>query len=196
MAAAVAGVLIEEALILQAYQEDILDEEDTILALILLDDEPKEPIEHSNYHRFNLNRIDATECEERFRFLKQDIPRLAQALRLPDTFIGYQGTTCSSVEGLCLLLRRLAYPCRYVDLIPLFGRSKAELSIICNLVLDFIYAEHSHLLNNFLAPWMSRRSLTAYCQAIYDHGAALDNCWGFVDGTVRLFTVFFIFNLS
>lgn len=130
--------------------------------------------------------MDETECEENFRFEKGDIPRLAQALRLPDTFIGYQGTACKSVEGLCLQLRRLSYPCRYADLIPRFGRAKAELSIISNLVLDYIYTEHGHLLNTFRAPWMSRRNLTSYCQAIYDNGAALNNCWGFVDGTVSL----------
>ena len=84
----------------------------------------------------------------------------------------------------CLLLRRLAYPCRYVDLIPLFGRAKQEISIISNLVLDAIYSVHRHLLNTFTAPWMSPRNLAAYCEAIHDKGAALDNCWGFVDGTV------------
>ena len=119
-----------------------------------------------------------------FRFSKEDIPRLAEPLRLPNKFTGYQGTTCDSIEGLCLLLRRLAYPCRYVDLIPLFGRAKQEISIISNLVLDAIYSVHRHLLNSFTAPWMSPRNLAGYCEAIHNKGAALDNCWGFVDGTV------------
>ena len=181
-----ADISLEEALVLEAYVEDILDEEETLMAFQLLDKETKEPIVHTNYNRLNLNNIDETECEEIFRFSKEDIPRLARALRLPAAFIGYQGTTCDSIEGLCLLLRRLSYPCRYVDLMPLFGRAKPEMSIISNLVLDYIYAEHRHLLNTFLAPWMSRRSLTRYCEAINDHGGALDNCWGFVDGTVSL----------
>ena len=89
-----------------------------------------------------------------------------------------------SIEGLCLLLRHLAYPCHYVDLITLFGHAKQEISIISNLVLDAIYSVHKHLLNTFTAPWMSPRNLAAYCEAIHDKGAALDNCWGFVDGTV------------
>ena len=119
-----------------------------------------------------------------FRFSKEDIPRLAEVLRLPNKFTGYQGTKCDSIEGLCLLLRRLAYPCRYVDLIPLFGLAKQEISIISNLVLDAIYSVHRHLLKTFTAPWTSPRNLAAYCEAIHDKGAALDNCWGFVDGTV------------
>ena len=177
-------ISLEEGLILQALEDDILSEEETVLALELATCDEKEPIVHRNYERLDLDRLDETECLERFRFLKRDITQLAGALRLPDKFVGYQGTACNTIEGLCVLLRRLAYPCRYVDLIPLFGRSKAELSIISNVVLDFIYAEHKHLLNSFVVPWMSQRNLSLYCEAVHRKGAALDNCWGFVDGTV------------
>ena len=118
-----ANISFEEALVLEVYEEDILDEEETLLAFELLD-KSKEPILHRNYARLDLNQFDETECKEMFRFSKEDIPCLAEALRLPNEFTGYQGTTCDSIEGLCLLLRRLAYPCRYVDLIPLFGCAK------------------------------------------------------------------------
>lgn len=119
-----------------------------------------------------------------FRFAKADIPQLAQVLRLPNKVTGYQGTVCYKIEALCLFLHRLAYPCRYSDLIPIFGRPKEELSIISNAVLDFIYTEHKHLLNTFLAPWMNQEHLSLYCEAIHERHGALDNCWGFVDGTV------------
>ena len=33
---------------------------------------------------------------------------------------------------------------------------------------------------------MSPRNLAVYCEAIHDKRAALDNCWGFVDGTISL----------
>jgi hypothetical protein len=178
-------ISLEEALILQAFEDDVFSEEEAFLAFQLVStSNENEPIEHRNYERLDLDRLNETECLERFRFSKQDITRLARALRLPDKFTGYQGTAWNSIEGLCLLLRRLAYPCRYVDLIPLFGRSKAELSIIGNDVLDFIYAEHKHLLNSFVSPWMSERMLGIYCEAVHRKGAALDNCWGFVDWTV------------
>ena len=125
---AFADISLEEALVLEAYEEDILDEEETLLPFELLD-KSKDPILHRNYARFDLNQLDETECEKMFRFSKEGIPRLAEALRLPDKFTTYQGTTCDCIEGLCLLLRRLAYPCRYVDLIPLFGRPKQEISM-------------------------------------------------------------------
>ena len=92
----------QEALVLEAYEEDILDEEETLLAFELLD-KSKEPILHRNYARFDLNQFDETECKEMFRFSKEDIPRLAEALRLPNKFTGYPGTTCDSIKGFYLL---------------------------------------------------------------------------------------------
>ena len=40
-----------------------------------------------------------------------------------------QGTIFGGLEGLCILLRRLAYPCRYSDLLQRFGRPVPELSM-------------------------------------------------------------------
>ena len=34
-------------------------------------------------------------------------------------------------------------------------------------------------------PWLSQANLVDFSQSIYRKGAALDNCWGFIDGTVR-----------
>ncbi|CAH3112689.1 unnamed protein product [Porites lobata] len=51
---------------------------------------------------------------------------LLNALRIPASFKCPQGTVCSGLEGLCLLLKRLAYPCRYFDLISTFGRPKVN----------------------------------------------------------------------
>ena len=34
-------------------------------------------------------------------------------------------------------------------------------------------------------PWLSPANLEAFANSIHQSGAALDNCWGFVDGTVR-----------
>ena len=79
---AFADISLKEALDLEAYEEDILNEEETLLAFELLD-KSKDPILHRNYARFDLNQFDETECEEMFRFSKEDIPRLAETLRLP-----------------------------------------------------------------------------------------------------------------
>ena len=72
---AFAYISLEEALVLEAYEEDILDEKETLLAFELLD-KSKDPILHRNYATFDLNEFDETECEEMFRFSKEDIPRM------------------------------------------------------------------------------------------------------------------------
>ena len=120
-----------------------------------------------------------------FRFAKHDIRFLVQTLGIPDYMWWYQGTRFSGIEGICLLLRRLAYPCRYSDLIPRFGRGEPEISMITKKMTDFVFDEHSHRVlqwNNFL---LSPPKLQGYADAISARGAALDNCFGFNDGTVR-----------
>ena len=60
-------------------------------------------------------------CKAEFRIEKADLPRLAEALQLPPTFHCKQRTSFDGMEGLCMLLKRVSYPCRYSDLIPRFG---------------------------------------------------------------------------
>ena len=95
------------------------------------------------------------------------------------------GTTASAEEGLCMLSWRLAYPCRYSNIIPRFGRSKPELSMIVNTVLKFIHTKSEHLLSSFQQGWLHPDNLTEFAIAVYKRWQALENCWGFIDGTVR-----------
>ena len=89
------------------------------------------------------------------------------------------------MEGLCILLEQLAYPCHYSDMIPRFGRPVPEVSMMINVVLDWIYNEHGHHLSDFNQPFLSCASLRPYADVIHQKGGALNNCWGFTDGTVR-----------
>ena len=73
------------------------------------------------------------------RFPKSGILRLLSALDLPEEYNCYQGTKANRTEALLVLLRRLSYPNRLYDLIPLFGRSEPELSIIFNEVKQYSY---------------------------------------------------------
>ena len=137
------------------------------------------------YARFQLDAMLEDECLSEFRFAKADIPRLAEVLRLPAKFTCSNGTTASATEGLCMMLRRFSYPCRYSDLIPRFGRSKPEICLIVNRVMRYIDEEHRHLLESFDQRWLQPDKLEEYAAAIYVKSSALRTCWGFVDGTVR-----------
>ncbi len=55
----------------------------------------------------------------------------------------------------------------------------------CNLATDMIYDRFNHLLTDLNQPWLSQQNLKLFANAIHAKGAALDNCWGFIDGTVR-----------
>ena len=65
-------------------------------------------------------------------------------------------------------------------MIPRFGRPVPEISIMTNVVLDWIYNEHGHHLTHFNQFFLFRASLRTYADAIHQKGAALNNCWGFL----------------
>ena len=119
----------------------------------------------------------------KFRFQKRDVYRLQNALGFPNeiTCHFYNDLRVESTEVLCILLNRLACPCRYADMVPLFGRAPPQLSMIFN----FIDINWGHLLQYFNQGWLSRPCLQTFSDSTYRRGAALDNVWGFLDGTVR-----------
>ena len=60
-----------------------------------------------------------------------------------------------------------------------------EISIITNHIMDLIYGRWHHLLKRYNHDFLSPPKLLQYAEAIEQVGAALNNCWGFVDGTMR-----------
>ena len=140
---------------------------------------------YEHYQRFSFDHMEPDECKAEFRFWKNDIPLLADVLQIPADLICSQGTIFGGLEGLCILLRRLAYPCRYSDLLQRFGRPVPELSMISNTVMNYIYENHQQRLTNWNQTFLNPAKLEEYAQAISDRGAALKNCLGFIDGTVR-----------
>lgn len=166
------------------FMEDFLDEDDFVMLYETLNKKnPSFP--YWSYERFDLTRMTDEECKAEFRFGRAELPLLANALAIPESFVCSNGTVAAGMEGLCILLRRFAYPCRLSDLIPRFGRSVPELSEIISEVSCHVYGNHGYLLHSLNQPWLQPDCLQRYADAIYDKGAALSNCWGFVDGTVR-----------
>ena len=87
-----------------------------------------------------------------------------------------------------MLLKRYASPCRYSDMIPIFGRPVPELCMISNTVTDWIYAHHSHRITQWNQNILNPLELEKYTEVIFNKGAPPSNCFGFVDGTVRPIT--------
>ena len=146
---------------------------------------PSLEIPYWQYQRFDLDTMTNDECKVEFRFKKNDIYDLVNILLIPE-IVTYNRLTVDPVEGMCILLKRFAYPCRYSDMVPRFARPVPELCIITNHVMDLIYNQWSFLLSDFEGRnSLSPQNLTKYAAAIYAKGAPLTNCWGFIDGTVR-----------
>ena len=156
--------------------------------LVLLYDENRSKnldLPYDEYGRFDLYEMADSECISEFRVRKSDLPKLRDALQIANSFTCYQKSVSDGMEGLCMLRRRLAYLCRYSDMIPRFGRPIPVLSMGTNEVLDFIYNTHSHKITEWNHALLSPALLQTYADAVYAKGAALNNCFGFIDGTVR-----------
>lgn len=173
-----------QELFLLSHAAGILDDEE--LLLLYEEFEPKNPyFMHEDHQRLDLDDMNDSECLAEFRVRKIDIQLLTDVLRIPDRFTCYQRSIASGTEGLCVLLRRLAYPCRYSDMIPRFGMPVPVLSMVCNQVIDHIYNVHNHRITQWNHQILSPQALQAYSDAVAARGAALQNCFGFIDGTVR-----------
>lgn len=129
------------------------------------------------YFRIGSMIKDEAECKVELRFDKSDLAVLLHALRFPDRFVCSQRTVCSGMEGLCILLKRLAFPCRYTDMVMRFGRNPTELCLIFNHVLDFVYQTHQHRLKSWNQPFLNTPALEQYAQSIHARGAPLLNCF-------------------
>ena len=171
-------------MIVTAYVEKLLTDEE-FLFLYEANKPDNLELPYYEYEEFNLENITEAECKTEFRFERGDIERLADVLQLPPTFECPQGSVCDRTEGLCILLRRLAYPCRYSDMVSRFARPVPVLCMISNIVLNYIYDLHHRRITAWNQAILNPHALQQYADAVSDKGAALNNCFGFVDGTVR-----------
>ena len=164
---------VQEALLF-SLQEEVIDVEE--FALLCDQYTPQNlAFRHRDYKKFSLRNKDSAECKADFRFEKTD---------MPDTFISLNGAICDATEGVYVMLKRFAYPCRLSPMIPIFGRSVPELSMISNEFTEWMYDVHGHRMTEWNHFIMSPDQLQNYSEAVHDKGVDLYNCFGFDHGTV------------
>ena len=132
-----------EALLL-ANDLDLIDDEEVLL-LYDFNTSKNLDIPYWKYEKFELDSLSDDECKSEFRFLKHDIYALLDVLNLPDKITCQNRFFVYSDEALCLLLRRFAYPCRYEDLVPRFGRPVPQLRMVVSETMDLLYARFGNL---------------------------------------------------
>ena len=109
---------------------------------------------YDNYEEFSLDNFSEEECIAEFRVEKNDLTVFADSDEIPPVFRCSQRSVFGGMEGLCMLLKRLAYPCRYSDMIPRFGRPVPEMSKVALVVLDWIFNQ----------PFLSRAPSANICR--------------------------------
>ena len=120
-----------------AYLNDLVEVDDFVY---LYDTNQSKSLSlYWKFGEFNLENLDDVECCTEFRFRKTDISILLNILNIPERIVCCQRTTCSGLECLCILLKRLAYPCRYTDMVSMFGLNPTEICLIFNTVLNIVY---------------------------------------------------------
>ena len=124
-------------------EEEILDDEQfNSLHEAYMPQNPSFP--HSSHEKLFVVNGDPTEYKADFRVEQVSIPILVELLRDPPIFKCANGTICDGTEGLCAVLKIFGYPCRYLDMIPIFKRSVSKLSFNSNEDIDWIDTEHGH----------------------------------------------------
>ena len=79
------------------------------------------------FDRFQLENMDEAQCRRDFRFSRQHVYELKDASNIPDKVVTSQMTMTTGIDGLFILVKRLTFPCRYTDSVPLFGRHLTEI---------------------------------------------------------------------
>ncbi|KAK7489921.1 hypothetical protein BaRGS_00018786, partial [Batillaria attramentaria] len=114
---------VPDDLIAEFVSDDNTDFWDLAVVLTIL----LEEAEKTTFNRsFSLENYSDEQCESYFRFTSDQITRLCHGLRIPATVTAPNRTSASGLEVLCIVLRRLSYPCRYVDLAMFFDRPRLE----------------------------------------------------------------------
>lgn len=135
-----AGVLCDQLLYLDISWTEIED-------LFLARRAPRERKRKSMTGLVNAAAMDEQSFRRLFRFEKDDLPLLKDALRIPE-IRSSQGVKVTGEEALLMGLRRLAYPNRWWDLEPLFGRHASAMSSIVGMLFSHIDSTFGHLLDD------------------------------------------------
>ena len=113
---------------LPVEMEELLDIIVEAYKAIQIVEVPHVPIIRNHFFR-TFDDVQEDICYNRYRFLKQDLWRLHRALRLDQLGPCIKCDTGKSnvnrfgtEEALLILLHRFAFPTRYVDMVPFYGR--------------------------------------------------------------------------
>jgi len=115
-----------------------------------------------------------------FRFKVAEIALVSNAMGWNSGKTRRSRYKCPPMTATCIFLRRMASPCRWVDLECVFGMHTSALSEVFWEVAETFYGKRKHLLTQFRSDLMYDRA-ELYAEANSKQGAPLENCVGFID---------------
>eukprot|EP00742_Colponemidia_sp_Colp-10_P010687 GILJ01011760.1.p1 GENE.GILJ01011760.1~~GILJ01011760.1.p1 ORF type:complete len:360 (-),score=12.80 GILJ01011760.1:43-1122(-) len=136
------------------------------------------PRSHLNVGSWSLEQYSDVYCREHFRFIKDDLHRLAMLLRLPEMLRLEDGPQIPRMEGLCVTLYRLAYPGRFKEMKFVFQRPLRDLSRIVKKMVALVSAKWSCKMSwndNLLLPTYLETCAQAVSRRLLQDGFSLQD---------------------
>ena len=133
--------------------------------------------------RLNFNSLSEEDWKYMFRFDRGSIICIRDALEIGDYITLSNRSKFSALEGVCILMRRMAYPTRCGDLGKLFCRTPSAISMVFIYMVYLVFGRFKSLLK--IDSGVIGGNLQQLADAVSNAGAPLRKCVGFVDGTVR-----------
>ena len=95
-------VTMESGLLIRVHQEEDIDDDDVLCLRSLMKVERRLL---SQEQTFDLDKVSAKDCWKDYRFTRNQLEILCEALRFPVCFLTNERYEIPAIEGLCLLLR-------------------------------------------------------------------------------------------
>jgi hypothetical protein len=137
---------------------------------------------HISSASFNLNSWDNERSLRDFRFRLEEIPRIAEEIGWNRSRSDRNKYRCDSITATCIILRRLASPCRWRDIEVTFGMHSSAMSENSWEALETFYERRSSLLMDFSSDLIEKRA-PVYAECLSREGIPIENCVGFLDCT-------------
>jgi len=129
---------------------------------------------------FNLNSYSDHDALSEFRFRTREIGRIAEVMGWHGGLTKRSRYRCDNITACCIVLRKLATPCRWYDLETTFGMRSSKMSEVFWEVVECFVENKGHLLTELRVDLIEERA-EQYAVAVKEKGAPLDNCLGFID---------------
>jgi hypothetical protein len=160
----------------------LVEEGDDDVALLLLDRTLRERLLIPQ-ERFNMDFVCEQTCVSMFCCTKEGIRRMIASMRLPHVLITKDRDAVLMHEAILIVLRRLSYPNRWIDMAMMFGRSQSSLCKVYKHVIHLLYEKYMEKIE-FDAAVLTRYASESKRAIAFKTGVT-SSCVAFVDGTVR-----------